>query len=88
MTGPEMKMILDAAGVRRVEASQLFKITRATLYSWLRGYGQPKSGFCFQHAEATTVKIQRAVEKGRLPLPEDVKGKRRLKYIREILRGH
>jgi hypothetical protein len=83
-----MKTILDAAGIRRIEASQLFQITRATLYSWLRGYGRPKSGFCFLHAEAQCLKINKAVERGRLPLPEDVKGKRRLRYIREILKRH
>jgi hypothetical protein len=83
-----MKQILDLAGIRMIEASQLFQITRATLYAWAKGSDRPKQGFVFRTAGVTCEKIQKAVDKGKLPLPEDVRGKRRLRYIREILKRH
>jgi len=84
MNHQELKSILDAADIRHVEASELFHISRSTLYDWLRGR-EPKSKYLYENATKIALLIRRGTAAGLLP-PKDVHGKDRLFAIQTALR--
>lgn len=67
MTPQELKDIIDKSGIYFTEAAELFHVTRATLYRWLRGV-KPKQQFMYHSACEMALILKLATEANYLPI--------------------
>ena len=85
MTGKEMQSALSAADVRITEAAIIFRVAQTTVRRWYKDETTPKQPVTFEIACKMTKLIEKATQKGVLPV-KDVKGKERLVAIRAAIR--
>jgi hypothetical protein len=84
----EFKKLIEASGVTIMEAADLYKTTKQTIYAWRRGSSVPRSLLVKIGVERMNELIKRALERGELPLGEEACGlapELRLRAIKKIL---
>ena len=81
-----LKQLLTAAGLSVMEAAPLFKVTRPTIYHWIKGNVPPQQVVKAWAVRMMTV-ISAAVAANDLPL-QDVAKADRPKVINGIIRKH
>ena len=81
----DIKAVLDASGVRMIEATELFHVSRTTLYEWISSGQRPQSAYTKNHVIQVLDLLDRAVELGTLPV-KDAKGCQRMFEIKAALR--
>lgn len=77
--------LLDRAGITAVEASDLFKTSRPSIYHWRKG-NTPTQQVTREYAERLITVIAKAIAAGDLPLPEGQE--ERMKAYAEVFRRH
>lgn len=63
----QLQSLLAAAGISVVEAARLFKVSRQTIYTWMKGVG-PTQPLIASTAERIIKGIERALSANALPL--------------------
>lgn len=85
MTGPELKAIMKSAGIRIGETALLFRVSPGTVLRWYKGETAPKQQVVYDLACTIAARIQKAVERGDLPIRDAVK-KQRLYQIKAAMK--
>jgi transcriptional regulator with XRE-family HTH domain len=85
MTSEELKQILKNSKITISEIADIFQMTRQTLYRWLRGV-KPRQKIAYQVVTSYFMRLQKAIERGDLPLSKDIKRSERKAVIKELLK--
>lgn len=83
----EFAKLLDQAGITTVEAAELFKTTRPSIYHWRRG-NAPTQQVTREYAERLITVITKAISAGDLPLAEGYEKEERMSAFSEVIRKH
>jgi len=86
MRGSEIQHILTSAGVRSVEACEIFRVSRGTLNRWVKDDAVPKQQIVYDIACKWAHLIELAVKANLLPLNSDIRGDARMPAIRAVLK--
>ena len=86
MTHTELRDILTAAGVRKSEAVELFRVSRSTLDRWLKEDANPKQQMTYNLAVKFANYLADGVLQGLLPTGPDIVGKDRIHAIKTAIR--
>jgi len=82
----ELGPLLERAGITKGEASEIFRTSRPTIYTWCEGHG-PTQMIVQDAALRVMCAIGKACDAGALPLI-DVEKDERVKLLRGVLRTH
>ena len=85
MTSEELKYILKDSKITISEIADIFQMTRQTLYRWLKGV-KPRQKIAYQVVTSYFAQLQKAVERGDLPLPKEIKRSERKAVIKALLK--
>lgn len=80
----DIKATLTAAGLSPEDAAPIFKVTKPTVYNWIKG-ATPKSVFIYNRALDICVLMNEAVKKGYLPVSPGMSKEDRAGAIRSAL---
>ena len=82
-----LRALLDKAGITVSEASEIFKVSRPTIYFWCDGH-PPTQGLLLSNALRMIKVIERACDAGSFKGFSDLPKEERMAELVKILRGH